>query len=564
MPHTASSSRWSFIGPFIIACILGTFAGCSSLWPGKSGESEKESGLQELLKMPEPPDLIREAAVARGMQSIQVDGIAVVNQLPGTGGPANPSAYRAQLLEEMKHHKVTDPNQFLELDSTAMVRVRAVVPPGARRGDPLDLRIIAPPESKISDLHGGWLLDTRLRHQQRVQSTVRQSEVMVIGMGSMLTRADIASSEDEALKHEGVVLAGGRVQATRNLGLVLRPEYQHVRMSANIAAAVNRRFFFFDGTTRRGIAKAIEDDYVEIEVHPRYRENEQRLMAVIRAIAVEGESSRTQTRLAELSRRLQEPATAADAALQLEALGESSVPTLLAAIDSPNPELRFYAAEALAYLDRTEAIDPLEEAAKNVAAFRQPALAALQGIPQQLAVDALRRLMQQPSLETRYGAFVALRNREDGLRVLSGRRVARDFELFQVPTQANPAIVVAIRENAEIVLFGDVAKVQITDFLFGTSGIVIKPDPNQPDELRVTRFQPNVEDKLANVPNTIEGMLDGIALVGGGYGDAVSVLRACKEKGFLADQLAIDPLPKSGRTYFREGADDEDDELLNL
>jgi len=568
MPHTPLQHRLANRSPFVVlSVVISLFAavGCTSLWNGKSGDSNAESGLGELMKMPDPPDLIREAAVSRGLQSIQVDGVAVVNSLPGTGGPANPSGYRDQLLEEMKRNKILEPNQFLELDSTAMVRVRGVIPPGARRGDPIDLRIIAPPESKVADLHNGWLLDTRLRHQQRLQSSVRQSDVMVVGLGPVLTRADFEPTVDEALKNEGVVLSGGRVQTTRTLGLVLRPEYQHVRMAANLAGAVNRRFYFFDGTTRRGIAKAIEDDFIEVEVHPRYRGHEQRLMSVIHAIAVEPESSRTQKRLVTLKSRLQEPATAADAALQLEALGESAIPTLIEGTASDNPELRFYAAEALAYLDRTEAIDPLEEAARNVAAFRQPAISALEGIPQQLALEALQRLTKQPSLETRYTAFVALRRREDGRRMLVGRKIGDKFTYYQVTTTAKPAIVVSLREQPEIVLFGELSPVEIPAFVFGTGGIVIKPDPTQSSKLRVSRFQPKRDDQLAVVSNTVPGILEGVATVGGGYGDAIAILRVCKDKGYLTDQLAIDPLPRSRRTYFRDDKDEHesDDEWLN-
>ena len=172
-----------------------------------------------------------------------------------------------------------------------------------------------------------------------LQNVVRQSDVMAIGQGSILTRADHEPNEDETLKNEGRVLAGGRVQVTRKLGLILRPEYQHAKLSKAIADAVNRRLFFFDGTTRRGIATAIEDDFIEIEVHPRYRDNVPRMMQVIHAIGVKAEMSGRQERLADLAQRLQAPETAADAALQLEALGESAVPTLLEGLESSNPEL---------------------------------------------------------------------------------------------------------------------------------------------------------------------------------------------------------------------------------
>lgn len=531
--------------------------GCSSLWPGKSDDVDDETRFKELLTVPDPPELIREAAVSHGMRPVQVEGVAVVNGLADTGGPADPSVHRDQLLEEMKRHDVEDPNRFLEMKQTAMVRVHAVIPAGARRGDPLDLLITTPPRSQATSLHGGWLLDTRLRHQQVLQSELRKSDVMAIGTGPVLTRADCEPADDEVLKVEGRVIGGGRVQTDRTLGLVLRPEFQHVKMSAKLANAINRRFFFFDGTTRRGIAEAIEDDYIQVDVHPRYRGNERRMMKVVRAIGIQSKQADTQERLTELAERLKEPATAADAALQLEGLGQSAVPTLIEGLNSPNPELRFYAAEALAYLDRTEAIEPLEEAARNVPAFRQPALTALQGLEQHLSVEALRRLMDEPSLETRYGAFCAIRRRDDARLELAGETVSDAFRLHRIASPASPAVVVSLREVPEIVLFGKVGKVTVPDFLFGPDGLMVKPDPEQPGKLRISRFRPGHEDQRAVVSGTVEGLIRGVAMVDGGYGDVITILRKAKSKGYMADQLAIDPLPDPVRTYYRDEAEQD-------
>jgi hypothetical protein len=519
--------------------------------------------MRELMRVPEPPKLIREATVPQGVKPIEVDGVGAVNGLPGTGGPADPSGFRDQLLEEMKRHDVADPNHFLELDETALVRVRATIPPGARRGDVVDVRVLAPKESRVSDLHDGWLLDTRLRQQQVLQNAIRQSEVIAIGTGQVLTRADFTPGKDGSLRIEGKVIAGGRVQVTRKLGLILRPEYQHAKMAKALSEAVNRRFFFFDGTTRRGIAKPLEDDFIELDVHPRYRDNIPRLMEVVRAIGGKGESADTQVRLTQLSDRLKDPATAADAVLQLEALGESAVPTLLEGITSTNPELRFYAAEALAYLDRSEAIEPLESSARDVAAFRHPALLALQGLEKQLAIDALKRLMDSPSLETRYGAFCAIRRRVDGKRTLGGRAVG-SFWLYEVPSTAPPAVVASLRESPEIVLLGSTTSFDIPQFLMARGGLMLKPDPTQPDHLRISRFQAGRDDRRVIVPSSVASVIKGIAAVGGGYGDVITVLRMAKDQGYLSDQFAIDPLPKSLRTYYRESSSDEPEESTEV
>lgn len=547
-------------------CLVIVPAGCNLL-PGK-GEEDSNAKLQELMKVPELPDLIREATVVQGLQPIQVIGVGVVNGLPGTGGPANPSQFRDELLEEMKRRDIKDPNHFLELNNTALVRIQATIPPGARRNDPVDLVIRAPSESVVSNLNDGWLLDTRLRQQRYLQNQIRKSEVMAIGTGPVLTRSSHTPGEDGTLHTEGTILSGGRIQITRKLGLVLRPEFQHAKTSNALAAAINRRFFFFDGTTRRGIAKAKEDDFLEMETHPRYRKNIPRMMAVIQAISTAPESSATQTRLAELANELSAPATAADAALQLEAMGENAVPILIDALDSPNPELRFYAAEALAYLNRTEAIESLETAIRETAAFRHPSLLAMQGMDHQLAIDALTRLMNEPSIETRYGSFCAIRRQGvEGKSILGGKAL-ESFYLYQMPSFAEPAVVVSLRESPEIVLFGESGKINIPQFLRGPNGLILKPDRNQPDKIKISRFQVNADDKRATVSNSLPSVIKGIVSVGGGYGDVISILRLAKAKGYLPDQLAVDPLPTAIRIYHRDEetetmTDDASSETLN-
>lgn len=554
--HASIGPCFSATGLIVIGLTVLAVGGCTSLLPDNSEQAEKDARMRELMRVPDPPDLVRDAAVAQGLQPIEVDGVSIVNGLPGTGGAADPSVYRDQLLEEMKRYDVADPNHYLEQTDTALVRVRATIAAGARRGDAVDIRLLAPKESRSSDLHSGWLLNARLRQQQVLQNMVRRSDVMASGTGPVLTRADYTPRADEALKIEGNVISGGRVLISRKLNLVLRPEYQHAMMSKAIASEINERFFFFDGTTRRGIARPIEDDFIEIEVHPRYRVNIPRLMEVLRSIRVKSPGD-AQVVLEELADRLKKPETAADAALQLEAIGESAVPTLLDGIQNTNPELRFYAAEALAYLDRTEAIAPLEEAAREVAAFRQPALMALQGLDHELAVEALMRLMNQPSIETRYGSFCALRRRDDSSGRLAGQPIG-SFWLYEIASSASPAIAISLRESPEIVVFGETKPLRLRKFIRIPGGLLIQPDPSDAARLKLSRFQAGKDDQRAVVPSTVVGAIRGIAEVGGGYGDAIRFLRTAKDEGYLDEQLAIDPSPRGLRTYHRESFEKED------
>jgi hypothetical protein len=554
----------------VLSLSIPIVSGCSSFFNRSKSSSESDSNLKKLLATPELPELVREAAIAQGLNEIRVDGVAVVNQLPGTGGPALPSGFRDRLLEEMKLNEIPNANDYLERDDTALVQVRSLIPPGARRGDTIDLQILTPPKTEATDLHGGWLLDTRLRHQQVLQKSVRSSDVMAIGTGPVLTRADFDGSDDGTLQVTGRVLSGGLVQSDRKMGLILRPQYQHVKLATAIAGAINRRFYFFDGTTRRGVAKAIEDDFIRIDVHPRYRTHEERFMAVVRAVSVAPESTGTQARLVELATKLRNPATAFDAAIQLEAMGETAIPTLIEATELTNPELRFYASEALAYLDRVEAIEPLVDGIRKEPAFRAPAFAALQGLQNPAVPAAVRKLLDEDSLETRYGAMVTLRDRKDSKTSLGGENLDGKFRQYEIPSSGPPAVIVSLNHKSEVVLMGNVTEPAIESFFIGPAGLVCRnvvgsalnsSDKNAPSmkKLRISRFRPGMPDEFAEVDSTWSDLLRGITEVGGGYGDAIATLRMAKEQGVLIDQLAFDPLPKFQRTYYRD-SDDSDAE----
>jgi len=544
--------RRTFVTLLITATLSGGFVstGCNVMNPWKDKE-DGNPNLDKLLKVPDMPDLVRQAVVPHGLTFVSVEGVAAINRLPGTGGSVPPSGLRNELIDEMKKHEVPDPNQFLELPETALVRVQAIIPPGVRRGDPIDLRIISPPQTSATDLHGGWLMDTRLRQQQTLSGMVRRSDVLVVGTGQVFTRADSEGGEDMSLKIEGVVLGGGRIQQDRKLGLVIRPEYQHVKLSAKLAEAINQRFYYFDGATRGGIATAREDDFIEIAVHPRYRRNIHRMMAVIGNVVAAGLVADTQHRLIDLGKKMSEPTTAADAAMQLEALGEPAVPTLLEALKNPDVEIRFYAAEALAYLDRNEAIEPLERAAADQAAFRHSSLIALEGMDGRASLDALQRLTNQTSIETRYGALRSIRRRPDGQVVMRPVKMG-SVDFYNIASEGPAFIAVSVADRPEIACFGEDAPIQIADFLMGPGGLIVRPEKDDPTKIRVSRFRPGHEDKRAIVPSTVSGLITGVGLTGGDYGACVSLLRAAKSSQFITCGLAIDPLPKAMRTYYRD------------
>src|SRR6185503_5581370 len=105
------------------------------------------------------------------------------------------------------------------------------------------------------------------------------------------------------------------------------------------------------------------DDFLSLTVAPRYKNNLARYLRVIRNIPLRENPIERVERLQLLEKKLIEPTSSAQASLQLEAIGIEAIGTLKQGLRSSDPEVRFYAAEALAYLDQPEAAAPLSEAA---------------------------------------------------------------------------------------------------------------------------------------------------------------------------------------------------------
>ncbi len=536
----------------LLATMLAATGGCA-MFRGDSGDENAE--LNKLMSVPELPPRIGEAAVPRGLEPLKIDGVGLITGLPGTGGATEPSPFRDLLIDEIKRNDVADPDRVLETDDTAMVQVRCLVPPGARRGDNVDAILVSSPGTTAKNLRGGYLLKARLRQQKIIQGQVRRSDVMAIAGGPVLTEASYRPGSDAA-DVNGTILSGVQISVDRPLTLVIRPEFSHAKTSARIATVINDRFFFFDGSNRRGIAKAIEDDHLKVEVHPRYRENVPRMMSVIASIDPRGDARHVQPQLADCAARLKLPATAAAAALEMEALGETAIPTLIEALRSDNPELRFYAAEALAYLDQTEAIEPLVASILADASFRQPALSAAGTMQNVRVAERLRPLMAESSMEVRYGAFAAIRDRESDRGSLAGANVGGVLRFYRVASGSTPAVAVSVRRKPEVVVFGGPVAVDFQTPLRSVGGFVLRHENGQ---LRISRFQTGQPDQNVDVPADVRSLVGGIVGLGGGHGDVVATLRAAAAGGHLGDvPLAIDPLPEGGRTYHRVDGDENE------
>jgi flagellar basal body P-ring protein FlgI len=528
-----------------LSIALAGLGGCAR--PLLRGQTpEQEPVLEEVSK----PELVGDLTRPRGLNWIKLEGVGLVTNLDNTGSDPPPSELRQLLINEMQSHDVRQPDKVLASPTTSLVLVRMYLPPGVQKGDPLDVEVRVPLGSETTSLRGGWLLPVRLRQMEVLKGTMLRGNVDGLAQGDVLVDAVFDGTGDKVLQTRGRVLGGGVSLLSRELGLVISKNEASVRTSVLIGKAINQRFYTVDAGVKKGVANPERDNYLALAIAPRYKHNLARYLRVVRNIPLrESPLARTE-RMRRLEQKLLEPASSALAALQLEAIGTEAIPALQGGLRSSDPEVRFYAAEALAYLDQPEAAAPLAEAARNHSAFRWHALTALSTLTHVAALEALSDLLHVPSAETRYGAFRALRTRNPGDPTTRGETFDKKFRYHVIPTTGEPLIHISRTRLPELVVFGHEQRLKEAKVLRAGKRILITPLEN--GDLRVGRYEPGEETVYETIPPDLDKLIRVIAQLGGGYAEVIQCLQEARQSGCLEARIAVEALPRPDRTYFRD------------
>jgi hypothetical protein len=359
--------------------------------------------------------------------------------------------------------------------------------------------------------------------------------------------------KDPALATRGRVLGGGIAQKSRSLGLVIGRKHQSIRLSQQMAASINKRFYAHVDGRKQGVAVPKTEEFIEVSLHDRYKDNVGRYMRVLRSVAVNESAQVQQDRLQLLQHQLADPLTAANAAIRLEAIGNAqAIEVLTAALKTSDPEVRFYAAEALAYLDQTAAVETLAQVSRDEPAFRVNALAALSAMDDVMAYDALREMLALQSAETRYGAFRALWAMNEHDALVRGVPMADQFTYHVLDVAGPQMIHVTQSYRPEVVVFGKEQKLELPLLLDAGPSIVVNGQSGS--EIVVSRYKPGQEPEQRKVTTNVNDVVRAIVELGGTYPDVVQALQQAKHDGAYKGRFLVDALPESGRMYDREAA----------
>ncbi len=134
-----------------LGALLLVLAGCSQTTQHRA-QSAEETELQRY-------DLatIGDRTSVGNAEFVPLGGVGLVEGLDGTGGDCQHDSYRNMLADNLRKEGVQHVNQVLSSPEYALVIVEASIPPGAVKGDRLDVEVKLPPGSRATSLRGGRL-----------------------------------------------------------------------------------------------------------------------------------------------------------------------------------------------------------------------------------------------------------------------------------------------------------------------------------------------------------------------------------------------------------------------
>lgn len=539
---------------YLLVLVVGWAAvGCQST-PTTRAQAEIES---EASDKDMDIRLIGDVTTVANADPIAVFGIGLVINLEGTGSPTPPGGFRNTLEDYLRKRSCTNVHEALNSKNTSLVFVSALIPPGARKGDPIDLEVTLPPQSKTTSLRGGYLIETTLHNYEsakRVNPNLERPDFalkghpLVRGEGPVLVGLSGLSENGNGERLQGNlkvgrIWGGGKCQIDRPFFLLLNPDQQRTQMAMRVANRLNESFVGV-GVVGGELASAKTKEMVLLGVPIQYKHNLPRYLRVARMVPLDVVPTPEHPYWQKLEERLNDPAHCITAALRLEALGSETIPVLKRALGSRYPIVRFAAAEALAYLGHPACAEPLANLAREQPLLLAFCLTALASLDESACQNRLQELLADNRPEVRYGAFRGLRVLNERHPLIQPEQLNESIYLHCVSPNSEPMVHILSGQRPEIVLFGrSPAIVPPLSCLVGSDfTISLNKDDNQVSISRYSVKKGATQHRQCGLE--IECIIRTLVQMGGTYADVTDFLLQADQCGALTCTLAVDALPK--------------------
>jgi len=355
----------------------------------------------------------------------------------------------------------------------------------------------------------------------------------------------VATSKDNEVR-QGRIVAGGKLKKERPLALVIHSEYtKKAQMAMLIGSAIDERFRVQASGSFAKIADAKNTETITLRVPDQYKLNVPRFLEVVNRIPHEAASTERMMWQRKCADDLTNPDKCFEAALRMEALGGEVRDQLAKLCKHEHIKVRFASAESLAYLGVAgAAADTLAEVAQTSPELRPYALTALAVMDDPACAARLRELMCCDSMETRYGAFVALRTShpsDTSMKVFRAKEAG--CCIYEVAPQSKPLVHLSTTGKPEVVLFGK-GHTMLAPFSLtaGPELVVTARDGETECMISLTDVGGKVTKRRSSCD--LGEILVRCTDMGASYADLVDLLKQASNGHNLNAKMVIDGMPR--------------------
>lgn len=512
--------------------------------------------------------LVGDLASPINMHFAKMEGIALVRGLANTGANEPPSTYQQLVLKDLNRdiEKKKTAQQEIASMSTAIVLLEAAIPPGAKKGDRVDVEVSLPKNSEATSIEGGYLESVGM-HQYMAKDMIRTGDKLGSASGSVVLDPALLKKGDAKALKKGRIIGGAVITKDRPVWLQLKEGDQTVGVAQRVEDVINSRFSYINNGIKKNVAEARAPAIrISIIIPDEYKDNVNRFMNVLCSISFFESPSDLKKRLEDLKLKLLDPKQSELASLQLEAIGpnhEEVLVILRSGMASSDPDVRFHSAISVAYMnpikDRNDAANILADLARDHKKLRPAALAVLGTCLKSSfqADNRLREFLASDDNELRYGAFRALWTRNPRDYMIQGENMNDQFSYHALNCGGPPMIHLTRAKRPEIVLFTkDNIFMQGEFNIEAGSRITVRSDQS---EVIVKKYNTGVDDQRI-VSYRLDEVIRAIVDVGGSYPDMINFLCKAQEQNHLLAYsgqklwncpLAIDALPNNASSFKR-------------
>jgi hypothetical protein len=176
-------------------------------------------------------------------------------------------------------------------------------------------------------------------------------------------------------------------------------------------------------------------------------------------------------------------------------------------------------------------------------ALRAYSLTALASLDEAVCHVELRKLLESPSPESRYGAFRALRALDEHEDAIRGEQLNGSFWLHRVAPNSTSLVHMTTSRRAEVVLFGEDAL--LTPPFAVLAGDFTVTAGTDDDRCTLSRISLRHGKSRRQCSLKLEDVIRTMSLMEGTYGDVVELLRRIERSQCLSCRIAVDALPQA-------------------